>query len=388
MSAANPDDVEAVFAKGTLQFFDALANMQEGYFNHNIAVSNNANTLRDLRALIPIPSFPNTSRLLPVNPDGKPMTYRALRNILTRFVDDLKAAEATLARVGDRATKLPLQPFKIAIDFNHDNQITSGESLLGVMLGMGRRGRNFSRMTRMAQIIVAFDTADASWLRGYSNLLMATTNLLLAFDFEKSYETIAHNYYGSAATKFGMELERGRPTARDPKIIQTELDAVINKIKSLIDPTNSRKKLSALNKQLRALPRTKENAEERKLLIEARRALNAKRAVFYNKRNKVRREKRRLTDELAGRLPRDRYGEIFDIVAYIHTLNWTVIEPERLKSVRSHFLKVATINHTTWRLIRAETDNDREWLPNPSQNNPFGARRLTDKIIDSLAPTP
>ncbi|MEZ5855437.1 MAG: hypothetical protein R3D67_12125 [Hyphomicrobiaceae bacterium] len=54
--------------------------------------------------------------------------------------------------------------------------------------------------------IFAFDTADASWLRGYANLVMASVNLFLACDFEATYEATAHNAHGYSATRFGRFL--------------------------------------------------------------------------------------------------------------------------------------------------------------------------------------
>lgn len=47
-------------------------------------------------------------------------------------------------------------------------------------------------------------------------------------------------------------------------------------------------------------------------------------------------------------------------------------EPARLTRVREHFVMVAKLNRETWRYIRAETDNDHEWLPNPKQTSVIG----------------
>ena len=387
MATKNPDDVEAIFAKGTLQFFGAIANLQQGFYNHSLETTAANKGLGWARSILPIPLLPSTSGLLPINPDARPMTYASLREILTTFDHDLKEAEATLAKVGKRPTKLPLQPFKIAIDLNHDGTIMPSEQLMGAVLGGMRRTGGQNRLARLKDVTVVFDTADASWLRGYSNLLMATTNMFLAFDFEKSYEVIAHNFYGPSATRFGQELEAQRQPARAPALIQAEIDEVAKKLEALTQPKNSRTKLRLLQKQLRLLPRTKEYLEERKLLNEARTAIINKRREFHRKKRALRKEQRQLANELKGQLPSDQFSEIFDLVAYIHSLNWTVIEPQRLKAVRTHLLNVAELNHVTWQLVRAETDDDREWLPNAAQTSPFGARRLTDNVIDGWLAT-
>jgi len=57
-------------------------------------------------------------------------------------------------------------------------------------------------------------------------------------------------------------------------------------------------------------------------------------------------------------------------------------EPARLGHFRRHILMVCELNRETWAFIRAETDNDHEWLPNPRQT---GVLRMpvTDEMIDA-----
>lgn len=46
-----------------------------------------------------------------------------------------------------------------------------------------------------------------------------------------------------------------------------------------------------------------------------------------------------------------------------------IVEPARLDQFRLHFIQVAQLNRETWKLIRAETDNDHEWLPSSKQES-------------------
>jgi hypothetical protein len=57
-------------------------------------------------------------------------------------------------------------------------------------------------------------------------------------------------------------------------------------------------------------------------------------------------------------------------------------EPARLSRFRKHMLKVCELNRETWRFIRAERDDDHEWLPNPKQKGALGLR-VTDTMIDA-----
>jgi hypothetical protein len=57
-------------------------------------------------------------------------------------------------------------------------------------------------------------------------------------------------------------------------------------------------------------------------------------------------------------------------------------EPARLGQFRQHLLRVAELNRETWKHIRAETDDDREWLPNPKQKGVLGLP-VREEMIDA-----
>lgn len=73
--------------------------------------------------------------------------------------------------------------------------------------------------------------------------------------------------------------------------------------------------------------------------------------------------------------------EILDAVAAIHLANFPLKEPKRMASARAHLLEMIRTSRESWVLIQAETDNDREWLPNPAQT---GVLRIpvTREFID------
>lgn len=61
----------------------------------------------------------------------------------------------------------------------------------------------------------------------------------------------------------------------------------------------------------------------------------------------------------------------------------TFREPNRLGRFRRHLVRVTELNAETWRHVRAETDDDREWLPHPKQNNGVLGLRTRDEQIDN-----
>jgi hypothetical protein len=59
-----------------------------------------------------------------------------------------------------------------------------------------------------------------------------------------------------------------------------------------------------------------------------------------------------------------------------------VKEPARLGRFRKHLIQVAELNRETWKHIRAETDDDHEWLPNARQKGVLGLP-VRDEMVDA-----
>jgi hypothetical protein len=74
---------------------------------------------------------------------------------------------------------------------------------------------------------------------------------------------------------------------------------------------------------------------------------------------------------------------IADLIAAIHTINWAVVEPDRLKRVLARAHAVTNYSRQDWDAILAETDDDHELIPSPRQT-PFGPGedfRVTDEKV-------
>ena len=59
-----------------------------------------------------------------------------------------------------------------------------------------------------------------------------------------------------------------------------------------------------------------------------------------------------------------------------------VIDPPRLRGFRLHLIEVCELNRETWKFIRAETDDDFEWLPHPKQTDMLELP-INDRSIDA-----
>jgi len=60
---------------------------------------------------------------------------------------------------------------------------------------------------------------------------------------------------------------------------------------------------------------------------------------------------------------------IFDFVAWLHTINYEVVEPERMQKALMHMETVISLSRASWKLIEAEEDDENEWLPNSKQTS-------------------
>ncbi|GAB5402525.1 MAG: hypothetical protein Aurels2KO_07560 [Aureliella sp.] len=85
----------------------------------------------------------------------------------------------------------------------------------------------------------------------------------------------------------------------------------------------------------------------------------------------------RSIDEKAGF--GDRVGQVFPKMEdHVESpqrdweLGLKLVDPPRLRRMRMHMLAVCKLNRETWQYIRAETDDDHEWLPNADQTDQLG----------------
>ena len=72
---------------------------------------------------------------------------------------------------------------------------------------------------------------------------------------------------------------------------------------------------------------------------------------------------------------------IADFVAAIHTINWPVVEPARLRGVLTRFQSITGLSRRNWEAILAETDDNRELIPNPKQVSLVPEGRVTDDVV-------
>ncbi|XGV98079.1 MAG: hypothetical protein ACAF41_03895 [Leptolyngbya sp. BL-A-14] len=75
--------------------------------------------------------------------------------------------------------------------------------------------------------------------------------------------------------------------------------------------------------------------------------------------------------------------EVVDMIAFVHLLHFPIAEPARMATALQYLQTTTTLSRQSWKLIEAESDNDREWLPNPKQRGVIPNVRVTQAMINS-----
>jgi hypothetical protein len=75
------------------------------------------------------------------------------------------------------------------------------------------------------------------------------------------------------------------------------------------------------------------------------------------------------------------FSEWADMIAAVHELRLEVTDADGLKKAATEFRAAIACSRTCWKRVLAETDNDHEWLPSPSQTGPRGSK-ITQEQID------
>lgn len=78
---------------------------------------------------------------------------------------------------------------------------------------------------------------------------------------------------------------------------------------------------------------------------------------------------------------RENMTEILDLVATVHLIRLPVAEPARMAAALGHLEAMVGLSRDSWRAYLAETDDDREWIPNPRQSTVVPGVRVTDEMV-------
>jgi hypothetical protein len=278
----NPGADHARFALGLNRFLISGERLLQDIHRFGLSDQRRNQWLSMAMMMRPIPLTPN--------PDPEPISHDELRSVVARWMDDVGAAEDTLAQMGGGEVKLRVTIGTVRMDMDGDGRATPKEALWRPFAALGTRFRPDEQSAD--DYVIAFDRGDAEWLRGYCHLCLALGNMILAHDTEPLFDHTAHMFFWKTETPY-------------PFLLRANVRGDFND-----------------------------------------------------------------------------FMMASDLIAFVHLLSFDVIEPERMRAAHGHLKAAVSRSRAMWTHYDAETDNDREWLPNPDQDSVLGAARITEQQRD------
>ncbi len=77
------------------------------------------------------------------------------------------------------------------------------------------------------------------------------------------------------------------------------------------------------------------------------------------------------------------FPEIMDLISAIHFTKFPLAEPQRMTTILNHLKSVISLSRASWQSILAETDRDREWVPNPKQTSVIPNVTVSDEMVSA-----
>jgi hypothetical protein len=178
--SADPGNNAARFGLGMIRFARAIERYGQSQYRYGLRPP------RDMS--IPLLRFP-----VPINPAPEELSYEKQRDALKTFLGDLAQVEATLAPMNASPVKIVIDLNAIKFDLRGDGKADDEEKLSSILATLRMAPRDDADKPEPFE--VAFDNADALWLRGYTHLLSASIEFVLAYDWHATFEAAGQMFY-------------------------------------------------------------------------------------------------------------------------------------------------------------------------------------------------
>ncbi len=317
------------------------------------------------------------------NPAPKAAQPDTLSRILDGFVADMRMARAALG-AAETAGIVPFEMTLQDIWFDIDGNGTRGEAegamaILGPVV-LGRRGNGDFQNSDAAGVplTIRFDAADQAWLTAYTYMLSGFGNVFMAFDPAPVWRDLAAK---RAALAHAPEI----PNYYDPALVAQEiaaLEAELNEITPRAKAADAESRsIYDQMAQLREQHGAAADGAEQAALQAQIDALQADRNLLQAERGALRRTSRLIRNELRAaelKLPStprpmqqqaQRHRNLFDALYILIAALKQQPDPSRIQAAHADWQAMIEHNIVFWARLAEETDNDREWIPNPSQSS-------------------
>ena len=206
MEALASEDATAAFGVGLITLFEGVEGLAQALYVHGF------NPERG----IAVSPFFGMEAMADETREPEPLTYPLLRGYLEDFSAAMDAAMPLLVEASEGAFAVEIDVAKIRVDIDGDGEADETESVgafLAMAAGVGERmdmGTGVAPEMVLPASVFAFDGSDALWLAGYSQVLGAQSDFLLAHDFEMFFDAALHRLFPGAGLKMEAHVSDGQ----------------------------------------------------------------------------------------------------------------------------------------------------------------------------------
>jgi hypothetical protein len=156
----------------------------------------------------------------PANPSPEKLSYEQLHGMLDDFVTALDGARDYFEMAGAAGDYvIGIDPLRVRIDIDGNGTTEPGETLAALLRSAGdftdlgfadplpADGKSKTKAPQV-DTSIGFDRADAMWFAGYTQIVAAPVDLLLAHDFSGFYAAYLHRVFPKAGLPM-QEYTRG-----------------------------------------------------------------------------------------------------------------------------------------------------------------------------------
>ena len=213
---------DACFAAGLAELIGGVEALSQALYRHGATTPGTP-----AAAMLLGMGLDGDSDAAPANPDPEPLSYEQLRTILGDYVTAMDSAHGYFQKGGIGPYVITIDPLRVRIDLDGDGTAREGETL-GTMIGsVGEMadipapdspppGKSKTKGAAPAvDTSIGFDSSDAVWFAGYTQVAAAPVDLLLAHDFSEFFSAYMHRVFPKAGLPM-QDYSKGSTLFMDP----------------------------------------------------------------------------------------------------------------------------------------------------------------------------